>query len=162
MAVASPELISILRATANRLQHSPNYQWGHMGACNCGQLVQEITRLSKAEIHEIALTGHGDWSTQIRAYCPDSGLPMHWIIGELLALGLSTRDIENLEYLADDKVLRLMPAERRQPMRNKKEDVVLYLEKWADLLAAEIAITQLQREWTDLSVVESKIFDSQD
>lgn len=162
MAVASPELIGILRATAKRLHDSTNYQWGHMGACNCGHLAQEITKLSKAEIHEIALSGHGDWSTQIREYCPDSGMPMHWIMGELLALGLSTRDIENLEYLADDKVLKLMPADRRHPQRNNKADVVLYLEKWADLLAAELAVSALKQEMNVIAALESKIFDSQD
>jgi len=162
MAVASPKLISVLRATAQRLQESSNYQWGHMGACNCGHLAQEITALSKAEIHEIALAGHGDWSTQIREYCPDSGMPMHWIIGQLLALGLSTRDIENLEYLADDKVLKQMPAEQRHPLRNKREDVVVYLQVWADQLAAELAVAELSQQLAVSTSVESKIFDSQD
>lgn len=162
MAVASPEVISVLRATAQRLQESSNYQWGHMGACNCGHLAQEITALSKAEIHEIALSGHGDWSTQIREYCPDSGMPMHWIIGQLLALGLSTRDIENLEYLADDKVLKLMPADRRYPQRNKKEDVVLYLQVWADQLAAELAVAELSQVLAVPQLTKSIILESQD
>lgn len=161
MAVASPELINVLRATAQRLQQSNNYQWGHMGACNCGHLAQEITHLSKAEIHEIALGGHGDWSTQIREYCPDSGMPMHWIIGQLLALGLSTRDIENLEYLADDKVLKHMPADQRHPQRNKRDDVVIYLQVWADQLAAELAVVELSLALAAPQLTKSIIFDSQ-
>jgi len=143
MAVASIELIAVLRSTAQRIQNSPNYQWGHMGACNCGHLAQEITHLSKAEIHQIALGGHGDWSTQIREYCVGSGLPMHWIIGELLALGLNNRDIENLENLADDKVLKAMPNNQRHPQRNKKLDVVTYIQCWADILSAELAVAEL-------------------
>lgn len=162
MAVASPELISVLRATAQRLQESTNYQWGHMGACNCGHLAQEITQLSKAEIHEIALAGHGDWSTQIREYCPNSGMPMHWIIGQLLALGLSTRDIENLEYLADDKVLKHMPAAQRHPQRNKRDDVVVYLQVWADQLAAELAVAELSLALSAPHLTKSIILESQD
>lgn len=161
MAVASTQLIAVLRSTARRLQSSTNYQWGHMGACNCGHLAQEITQLSKAEIHEIALTGHGDWSTQIREYCPGSGLPMHWIIGELLALGLNTRDIENLEYLADDKVLKHMPADRRHPQRNNKADVILYLNCWAEQLQAELAVADLMQPAEKTKEVESFIFEAQ-
>jgi hypothetical protein len=143
MALASPRLVQLLLNTANRLENSPTYQWGHMGACNCGHLAQEVTQLSKAQIHARAMERYGDWSTQVRDYCPDSGLAIDDIIGALLAEGLSTRDLEQLEWLSDDKVLRLMPADRRHPERNKKDDVVLYLRAWAALLEAEMSLPEL-------------------
>ena len=36
MATANPELIAALERTASKLQQGASYQWGHMGACNCG------------------------------------------------------------------------------------------------------------------------------
>ena len=56
--------IAIIRKTAANLAASSEYQWGHMGACNCGHLAQQITFKSKAEIHNRAMTGLGDWNDQ--------------------------------------------------------------------------------------------------
>lgn len=65
MAKPKPELINALRKTARNLQTSTSYQWGHMGSCNCGHLVQEVTKLTKAQIYEYAMrTRGGDWSEQ--------------------------------------------------------------------------------------------------
>jgi hypothetical protein len=55
MASPTPELISALRATANRLSDGTAYQWTHMGACNCGHLAQTVTRKSASEIHALGL-----------------------------------------------------------------------------------------------------------
>jgi hypothetical protein len=65
MAKASLELIEALRKTANKLTNSNNYQWGHMGACNCGFLAQEVTQFRKEEIHARAMQRYGDWSEQL-------------------------------------------------------------------------------------------------
>ena len=76
MARASINLIQALRRTANNLLSGSKYQWGHMGACNCGNLAQELTSLTKKEIHDYAMRGHGDWSEQVDAFCPTSTMPM--------------------------------------------------------------------------------------
>ena len=55
MAAPSIELIKALRNTANSIERSQHYQWGHMGSCNCGFLAQEITKMTKAEIHARAM-----------------------------------------------------------------------------------------------------------
>jgi hypothetical protein len=55
MAKTNTETIALLRKTAASIEKSPHYQWGHMGSCNCGFLAQEITRLSKDEIHACAM-----------------------------------------------------------------------------------------------------------
>jgi hypothetical protein len=88
MARVTIELIQILRNTAHTLAQSRSYQWGHMGACNCGFLAQEITRLRKDEIHSRAMQRYGDWAEQLNDYCPTSGLPMDALISEMLALVL--------------------------------------------------------------------------
>ncbi len=139
----STSKIDILRKTAARLAASEHYAWGHMGSCNCGHLAQEVTELSKAEIHAFAMQRYGDWSTQVREYCPTSGLPIDWIIEQLLAAGFTTRELHELEYLENDQVLKFLPGGKRWLARNKREDVVAYLEAWADMLAADTLVSTL-------------------
>lgn len=138
MAKASVELIEALRKTANKLSNSTNYQWGHMGACNCGFLAQEVTQFRKEEIHARAMQRYGDWSEQLNDYCPTSGLPFDELISELIAFGFDSEDLKNLERLSDGKVLRSLPLEQRNLTHNKKADVILYLNTWADLLEKQM------------------------
>lgn len=135
--------IQILRNTAARLAASPHYAWGHMGSCNCGHLAQEVTQLSKADIHAYAMQRYGDWSTQVREYCPSSGLPIDWIIEQLLQEGFTTRELHELEGLENDQVLKFLAGGKRWLARNKREDVVDYLHAWANMLEAEQAFAQL-------------------
>lgn len=51
MARPNPDLIAAIEKTILKLSKGAPYQWVHMGACNCGNLAQELTKLSKAEIH---------------------------------------------------------------------------------------------------------------
>ncbi len=144
MALASLELITALRSTAKKLSTGVAYQWGHMGSCNCGNLAQELTKRTKAEIHEFAMMGRGDWNEQIQEYCPTSGLPMDMLIADMLNNGLSTTDLQNLEKLSDKNILVRIPLERRNAMRhNRRDDVVLYLNQWAEILE-EILLEDIQ------------------
>ena len=128
-------LIQALRDTAQRLTTEAAYQWGHMGSCNCGHLAQTITQLNKAEIHTQAMHRSGDWERQLMDFCPTSGLPFDQTIDEMLALGFSRADLTCLEKLGDPAVRLAIPFERRNALRhNQRDDVVLYLRTWADLL----------------------------
>ncbi|MFC0185829.1 hypothetical protein SAMN04515674_1149 [Pseudarcicella hirudinis] len=139
MAHANTVLINALRRTANKLSSGTSYQWGHMGSCNCGNLAQELTLLSKAEIHEFAMAGRGDWREQVEEFCPASGLPMDLLIAEMLKNGLTTTDLQHLEKLSDRKILAGIPSEIRSKMKyNSREDVILYLSTWANLLEDEL------------------------
>ena len=138
MARTNPQLVMHIRNAAKKLASSTNYQWGHMGSCNCGFLAQEISKLSKSEIHERAMQKYGDWNEQVDAYCPTTGLPMDELISEMLSAGLDREDLKNLEKLDDPKVLRLLPVEQRNLVRNNKDDVVLYLNTWAMLLENQL------------------------
>ena len=137
MAQSSPALINVLRATAQKLETSNLYQWGHMGACNCGFLAQEITHLSKSEIHQKAMLGSGDWSEQLNDYCPTSGLPMDTLITELLNFGFDADDLRHLEKLSDGRILRMLPPDQRNLKHNLKKDAVTYLKAWVILLEEE-------------------------
>jgi len=141
MAKATLEIIQLLRKTAVTIEISPNYQWGHMGACNCGFLAQAITQLTQAEIHRRALMRHGDWSEQLNDYCPIHGLPFDDIISELIAFGFDSDDLRHLEKLSDPKIIRSLPPAERMLAHNNKKDVVRYMRVWANLLEEELVET---------------------
>lgn len=133
MAKVSVEVIEAIRQTAKKIGKSEDYQWGHMGACNCGFLVQEITHLNKSEIHQRAMQGFGDWTEQLNDYCPTSGLPMDDVISVLLRFGFDIDDLKHLERLSDKKILERLPTERHLA-HNRKQDVATYLNTWASVL----------------------------
>lgn len=156
MARASIELVNILRQTANRLRRSSDYQWGHMGLCNCGFLAQEVTQLKKDEIHRRAMMNHGDWNEQLNDYCPTSGLPMDDLISNLLAAGFDVDDLKHLERLSSPEVLALV--EERHLVRNNKNDVILYLDRWAELLENKILMSiNLATEFNPINVMEAEV-----
>jgi hypothetical protein len=138
MAKTSIEIINILRNTAKAIASSPDYQWGHMGACNCGYLAQQVTHLNKDEIHRRAMQSHGDWSEQLNDYCPTSALPLDDIISDILNAGFDTTDLKHLERLSDPVVLNTLPVEKKFLLHNRKADVVTYVEAWADKMEADL------------------------
>ncbi len=138
MAKASLEIIQTLRNVARKIEVSDTYQWGHMGACNCGFLAQEVTQLTKAEIHRRAMQRHGDWSEHLKDYCPVNGLPFDDIISELLTFGFDADDLKHLEKLTDPNILQTIPLAHRNLHHNVKHDVVIYLKAWINLMEDEL------------------------
>lgn len=133
MARATIELVQALRATAARLSNGAKYRWSHFAVCNCGNLAQTITRLTPKQIYDAAFQRPGDWGEQAMEFCPTSGYPIDWVLGKMLAIGMTPEDVRHLERLSDDRVLRRVGAGR--PLRHTcREDVVLYMRAWADLL----------------------------
>jgi hypothetical protein len=139
MATPNLTLISALRKTAKKLETGAPYQWGHMGSCNCGNLAQEVSKLSKVEIHAYAMRNRqGDWSEQTDAYCPVSNQPMDLLITQMTDIGLTTTDLKNLEKLSDAQILRRLPTEFRYLQHNKRDHVVMYLREWATMLEEQL------------------------
>jgi len=134
MAHPNIELIAALRETAKRLQNGAPYAWGNHGTCNCGNLLQVITNLSKEDILSYAQTGIGEWTELAEEYCVVSNAPVALLITRLLEKGLTPTDIHNIEYLQDREVLDRLPEGFRWLKRNKREDVVVYLETFANML----------------------------
>lgn len=132
------EKIEVLRKVAKNIESSNAYQWGHMGLCNCGFLAQEITLLTKEEIHRRAMQRHGDWSEQLNDYCPTSGLPMDDLISELLAFGFTREELSHLEKLSDPTVVNALPFGQRNLKHNAKKDVVVYMNTWANNLEEKL------------------------
>jgi hypothetical protein len=139
MAKPTLTLADAMRRTVRRLREGASYQWGHMGMCNCGNLAQEITQMSEAEIHAHALrTREGDWSEQTAEYCAISRLPMDVVITKMMEAGLTAADLKHLEKLSDKAILQYIPAEKRNLVHNRREDVILYFEAWIDLLEDQL------------------------
>jgi hypothetical protein len=139
--MATPTLILIeaLRSTAKKIETGAPYMWGHMGACNCGNLAQQLTGFTKAEIHAFAMRGVGDWSEQVQEYCGGANAPLDLVIEKLLVAGLTQQDLISLERLSSDKVLEKLPIEKRYLSKNNKADVILYMKTWADSLEEELS-----------------------
>lgn len=138
MARPNPELIDALRRTAQKLTEGAPYQWGHMGGCNCGNLAQELTKLSKDQIHAYAMQRYGDWNEQVDDYCTTSFMPIDLVISEMLGAGLALEDLKHLEKLSDRQVLQRFPIEKRFLKHNVRPDVVAYMNEWANMLEEQL------------------------
>ncbi|OIN56483.1 hypothetical protein [Arsenicibacter rosenii] len=138
MARPNLQLIDALRRTARKLKEGAPYQWGHMGGCNCGNLAQELTKLNKDQIHAYAMQRYGDWNEQVDDYCTASLMPIDLVISEMLGAGLMLEDLKHLEKLSDREILKRLPAERRYLKHNLRDDVVLYMTEWANLLEEQL------------------------
>jgi hypothetical protein len=138
MAHPNPTLINALRNTATKLAEGNHYAWGNHGSCNCGNLLQTVTTLSAQEILQHAHTGIGEWSEIALDYCGVTSAPHTMMIGKLEDIGLTPSDIHNLEYLEDKQVLQQLPGGFRWLSRNKREDVVLYFNTFANMLESKL------------------------
>jgi len=134
MATASNSNIKALRKAAKKLRDQEKYEWGHMGRCNCGFLAREVTKLTDAEVHQLAMEKSGDWAQQLRDYCPQSGIAMDVIIDIMISEGFTVAELSQLERLESPEVLALLPQNKRSLSHNNAQDAALYLETWAELL----------------------------
>lgn len=127
-----------LRKAAANLRNGSFYAWGHHGACNCGHLLQVVTRLSKEDIQTYAHTGTGEWTEIVEESCDVTGVPLGLLIRELRRLGLTNTDIHNIEYLTDRKVLENLPGGFRWLQRNNRDHVIVYFETFAGMLEERV------------------------
>ncbi|MDB5246790.1 MAG: hypothetical protein JWQ40_1184 [Segetibacter sp.] len=138
MAKPTLELIEALRATATRLRNGGYYAWGNHGACNCGNLVQSVTSLTRQEILKYAQAGIGEWTELAEEFCGNTNAPVNLLINKLEMIGLTPTDIHNIEYLRDKQVLHALPGGFRWPARNVREDVIVYFETFATILEEKL------------------------
>ena len=138
MAQPNMELIEALRETARRLRDGAYYAWGHHGGCNCGNLLQVVSKLTKEEILSYAHTGIGEWTELAEEYCSVSNTPLYLLMNKLEQLGLTPTDIHNIEYLEDREVLNYLPKGFRWLQRNVREDVIIYFDAMADMLEEKL------------------------
>jgi hypothetical protein len=138
MAHPNLALIDALRETAKRLKQHAHYAWGNHGSCNCGNLLQVVTKLDQKEILQFARTGVGEWTELAEDYCGVTDAPVSLLISKLQEIGLTPSDIHNIEYLEDKEVLKALPGGFRWLSRNQREDVIVYMETMAQLLEEKL------------------------
>ena len=167
MARSTIQLVVALRETASRLRREHiTYRWASFAHCNCGHLAQTITGLSPEEIQRRAMRREGDWGSQAREVavrgfprfdfgdrpaldegawepqdvgaCQVTGAPLDDILQDMYALGLDSHDVGHLERLSDPSVRRRLGTNTEYFPHHHRENVVAYLEAWADLLEQEL------------------------
>jgi hypothetical protein len=153
MAYANTELIEALRTTAARLRNGAHYAWGNHGACNCGNLLQTVTPLTRGEILRYAHTGRGEWTELAEEYCSTTNAPVYLLVHKLESIGLTPTDIHNIEYLEDKEVLKALPSGFRWLKKNVREDVIAYFETFANLLEEKL-LSQVNIPMEELLGVE--------
>ena len=140
MARSNEELISALRATADRLDDGAVYEWGHMGRCNCGHLVQTVTEMTDYEIARAVDHQLDEWSEYANDYCAGTGEHVEDLFVALGEFGFDHRDVIDLENLANARVLTRLPPDRPHLRRNNPRDVSLYMRTLADILQDDLAL----------------------
>ena len=167
MAYASTSLVVALRKTAARLRREKvTYRWSSFAHCNCGHLAQTITGLGPAEIQRRAMRREGDWAGQARnlvtrpfpdfdfgdrpaldegawepenvGACTVTGTPLDQVLEQMYAVGLTADDVGHLERLTDRQVRRRLGTHKEDFPHHRRENVVAYLEAWADLLEEQL------------------------
>lgn len=138
MAKSNPELIEALRTTAQRLANGAHYEWGHMGRCNCGHLVQTVTNLSDRAIVAAADHRLDEWSEHAKDYCAGTGHSVDTLFLTLQEMGFAYQDVVHLENLSDQRVLERLGETPRYLRRNCVDDVMLYMNTLATMLEEEL------------------------
>ncbi|HKI46120.1 MAG TPA: hypothetical protein VKA08_12380 [Balneolales bacterium] len=137
MAKPTPQLIHSLLKTTERLKNGARYEWGHMGRCNCGHLIQTVTDMSDYEIVRSIDFELNEWTEHAKLYCDGSGHKVDDIFRSLENIGFDYEDVINLEYLSDPAVASALHGDQQHLRRNKLDDVILYMETLADVLEKE-------------------------
>ncbi|MEM9017218.1 MAG: hypothetical protein AAGC68_09390 [Verrucomicrobiota bacterium] len=139
MAIPNSTLIEALREAADRISAGARYEWGHLARCNCGHLVQSLTRMTDVQISQAVDHQLDEWTEHAKAFCPNSGRSVDDLFLTLEKSGMSRKDVIHLENLTDPRVLSRIGANVRL-RKNQREDVVLYMNAFADLLEEESGI----------------------
>jgi hypothetical protein len=138
MTKSKPELINALRETTSRLANGAKYEWGHMGRCNCGHLVQTVTQMTDYEIAQSVDFELDEWSEYAKDYCEGTGHKVDDLFIVLQNIGFSYQDVIHLENLSDTRVLDRLEGGRRYLQRNQVEDVALYMNTLAGMVEEEL------------------------
>ena len=133
-------MIEGLRETARRLRSvSSDYEWGHMGRCNAGQLVQTMMGITGFEIVRTAGFAMEEWSEHANDYCSGTGGRMDAIFDTMRSYGLDHEAIVKLEQLSDSEVLENLSGGFRHLRRNNRHDVAEYMSSLAELISRKNA-----------------------
>jgi hypothetical protein len=137
-------LPTLLRDTAARLDAGAHYEWGHMGRCNCGHLVQTVTNMSCRQISAAVEHRLDEWTEHAKDYCQVTDSPVDQLFSALAEVGFSHRDVVALEYLSDPRVLARLGPQGPRLRRNHAPDVCLYMRTLADVIEESSQVPALR------------------
>ncbi|BBM83522.1 hypothetical protein [Candidatus Uabimicrobium amorphum] len=137
MPKANTKLIQALREAASNLKGGVKYEWGHMGRCNCGHLVQTATQMTDVEIVKSIDHELDEWTEHAKDYCAVTNHKVDDLFATMESIGFDRYDMSNLEYLSDKNVLDALPN-GRYLHRNNPQHVSLYMDTMADLLEEQL------------------------
>lgn len=132
------ELIKAIRETIIDLEEGrKHYEWSECESCNCGLLAQNICGIDREQLTKKfgeSPMSCGVWSDDVR-FCTRTGDPIGEVIQKMLDVGLSAKDIQNLEYLSDPEILK--EAGYESMSRSEKPHLIAYLKAWLNILTKE-------------------------
>ena len=134
-------IVHLLRQTADRLDEGARYEWGHMGRCNCGHLVQTLTALSDREISRAVDYQLNEWTEYAKDYCPNTGSAVEDLFRTLAEVGFTHTDVMRLETLTDPRVVAALGRQGQHLRKNWAPDVSLYMRTLADVIESEAQST---------------------
>lgn len=96
------ELITVIEKTIDVLVNNKvKYNWYDFEMCNCGILAQNACGISAATLRELSIDG--TWTDTVRK-CPQTGIPMSQILNKLYSLGLTPKDLVDLEHISNVEI----------------------------------------------------------
>ena len=151
MAKPSLQLIDALKKAAKKIvEDKDSYNWKAIGACNCGTLVQVVTKYNAKEISSFGIKKHGDWQSISLLFDKQSEFEIDKIISRLLGMGMDLEDFTYLENLSCPNVLSFIGKDICLT-RDDPDHAILYLNSWAEMLEEEllqdISIEEIKKEY---------------
>lgn len=111
------------------------YAWTDSASCNCGILAQQIMNCNGSELRKDIDTSHGLWSDGARYFeqCRKTGVPINIIFQKFYEIGLTSKDIIQLENLSNKKIIRKAKLENNLKIGDK-DNLIKYMKAWIELL----------------------------
>lgn len=125
-------LIAALESAADALDRGERYEWGHVGRCAVGHVVQRLASMSDREIFAAFERTVGQWREHAAEYfdaavgdeplattesqrdwCATAGTPLAEIYRLFHAAGVDSAAIGHMEFLSDPRVLAEIPPPKR-------------------------------------------------
>ncbi len=162
-------LIEALESAADSLDQGERYEWGHVGRCAVGHVVQRLASMTDREIFAAFERTVGQWrehaaeffdaavgdeplvaTESLRDWCATAGTPLTEIYRLFHAAGVDATAIGHMEFLSDPRVLAEIPPPKRWKLRRSDpHDAALYLRTYARVLRAERKSSGSQKHFSE-------------
>ena len=134
-------LIQAIESLISKLKDGTiHYYWNNFTSCNCGLLAQELIGCNESHLDKIMCEipfGARLWTITSK-YCKSTGICYDTIFKYLFETGLTIEDIEDLEYLSNEEILKETDIDTDSAQiveyYKVKSNLVKYLKGWLVIL----------------------------